>query len=117
MININTAPKMVLRSLCDEITPELADKLDEYRTKEGNDLSGSQWYKQVPGMADITIKPELITVKSNYFKIISTGNMNNMAKTLSGIVQRSTKNPSRSLNGGRINAANRIRSGYRPRHD
>ncbi|MGD0278793.1 MAG: type II secretion system minor pseudopilin GspK [Smithella sp.] len=89
MININTAPEMVLRSLCDGITPELADKIDEYRTTEGNNLSDPLWYKQVPGMADITIKPELITLKSNYFKIISTGNMDNMSKTLSGIVQRS----------------------------
>jgi general secretion pathway protein K len=87
-INMNTAPKMVLRSLADGISPELADRLDEYRTKEGNDLSGSQWYKQVPGMNGVTM-PELITVKSNYFKIISVGKMNNMAKTISGIVQRS----------------------------
>jgi general secretion pathway protein K len=88
LININTASKMVLRSLSDNISPDLADKLDEYRTKEGNILSDYQWYKSVPGMAGITIKPELITVKSNYFKIISVGKMNNMAKTISGIVQR-----------------------------
>jgi general secretion pathway protein K len=88
LININTAPKMVLRSLADGITAELADKLDEYRTKEGNDLSSPQWYKQVPGMADVNIPQGLITVKSNYFKIISTGKMNNMSKTITGIVQR-----------------------------
>jgi general secretion pathway protein K len=89
LININTAPKMVLRSLSDNISPDLADKLDEYRTKEGNDLSGNQWYKYVSGMEGINIPPELITVKSNYFKIISTGKMNDMARTISGIVQKS----------------------------
>jgi general secretion pathway protein K len=79
---------MVLRALSDEISAELADKMDEYRRKEGNDLSSPQWYKQVPGMENVTIKPELITVKSNYFKIISVGKMKNMAQSLSGVVKR-----------------------------
>jgi len=88
LININTAPKMVLRSLSDNISPELADKIDQYRTREGNDLSGNQWYKHVPGVEGVMIPQQLITVKSNYFKIISTGKMNNMSKTLSGVIQR-----------------------------
>jgi len=89
LININTAPKMVLRALSDGINAELADKMDEYRRKEGNDLSNPQWYKQVPGMAGVTIPPELITVKSNYFKIISVGKMKNMSQSLSGVVKKS----------------------------
>jgi general secretion pathway protein K len=88
-ININTAPKMVLRSLSDSISAELADGIDEYRRKEGNNLSSTQWYKQVPGMAGVTINPALIAVKSNYFKIISTGKMNNMGQSLSGVIKRS----------------------------
>jgi general secretion pathway protein K len=88
-ININTAPKMVLRALSEGISAELADKMDEYRRKEGNDLSSPQWYKQVSGMAGVTIKPELITVKSNYFKIISTGRMQNMAQSVSGVIKKS----------------------------
>jgi hypothetical protein len=63
--------------------------MDEYRRKEGNDLSSPQWYRQVPGMVGVTIKPELITVKSNYFKIISVGKMKNMEQSLSGVVKRS----------------------------
>jgi len=43
--------------------------MDEYRRKEGNDLSSPQWYKQVPGMESVTSRRGLITVKSNYFKI------------------------------------------------
>jgi len=89
VININTAPKMVLRALSPNIDAEAADRIDEYRRKEGNDLSSSQWYRQVPGMAGVTIKPELITVKSNYFKIISVGSMKNMTQSLSGVVKRS----------------------------
>ncbi|MEN6421481.1 MAG: type II secretion system minor pseudopilin GspK [Smithella sp.] len=91
VININTAPKMVLRSLSDGISPELADSIDEYRTKGENDLSSYQWYKNVSGMEAVTIAPEILTVKSNYFKIISTGKMNNMAKAISGVVKRTDR--------------------------
>jgi len=86
-INVNTAPKMVLRSLADGISLEIADKMDDYRTQEGNDLSGIKWFQD---MAGVTIKVDL-TVKSNYFKIISTGKMSNMAKTISGIVKKDKK--------------------------
>jgi general secretion pathway protein K len=88
-ININTAPKMVLRALSAAISAELADRMDEYRREEGNNLSSSLWYKQVPGMADVEISLGLITVKSNYFKIISVGKMKNMSQGLSGVVKRS----------------------------
>ena len=90
-ININTAPKMVLRALSDNITVELADKMDEYRRKDGNNLSTPAWYQLVPGMEGVTIKPELITVNSNYFKIVSVGKMKNMEQSLSGVVKRSGK--------------------------
>jgi general secretion pathway protein K len=86
-ININTAPKMVLRALSPDITIELADKMDEYRRKDGNDLSSTTWFLS---MAGVTIKPEIV-VKSNYFKIISVGKMNNMEQSLSGVVKRSGK--------------------------
>ena len=88
-ININTAPKMVLRALSAAISVELADRMDEYRREEGNDLSNPQWYKQVPGMADVVISPGLITVRSNYFKIISTGKTKNMSQSINGVVMRS----------------------------
>jgi general secretion pathway protein K len=89
VININTAPKLVLRALSASISAEMADRIDDYRRKESNDLSSPQWYKQVPGMAGVNISPELITVKSNYFKIISVGSMKNMEQSLSGVVKRS----------------------------
>ncbi|MBN1365093.1 MAG: type II secretion system minor pseudopilin GspK [Syntrophaceae bacterium] len=91
LVNINTAPKIILRSLNNRINPDLADRLDEFRMKEGNELSAIQWYKQVPGMEDITINQQLITVKSNYFKITSIGKMNNMSRTITGIVLRENK--------------------------
>jgi general secretion pathway protein K len=88
-ININTAPKMVLRALSPDINAEAADRIDEFRKNEANDLSTSDWYRKVAGLAGATIKAELITVKSNYFKIISTGKMKNMEQSLNGVVKRS----------------------------
>jgi general secretion pathway protein K len=87
-ININTAPKLVLRSLSDGITPEMADEMDEYRRKEGNNLSDLQWYKRVSGMDAVSMNPDLLTVKGSYFKIVSTGKMNDMNKTITAVVQK-----------------------------
>ncbi|HNY50773.1 MAG TPA: type II secretion system minor pseudopilin GspK [Smithella sp.] len=86
LVNINTAPKMVLRALAEEIDSDRADRMDEYRKQAGNDLSVVTWYKRVPGMESLELKQELITVKSNYFKIISSGKMKNMSRSISGVV-------------------------------
>jgi len=86
-ININTAPKMVLRALSPDINAEAADRMDEYRRKDGNVLSDTAWFLR---MASVPTGTE-ITVKSNYFKIISVGSMKNMEQSLSGVVKRSGK--------------------------
>lgn len=85
LININTAPKMVLRSLADGISVELADRMDEERRKEGTVLSSTEWFLKMA--TDMTI-PALITVNSNCFKIISTGKMNNMERNIVSVVKR-----------------------------
>lgn len=88
-ININTAPKMVLRALSSGITVELADKMDEYRRNKSNNLSSVDWYKNVSGMSNVMIKPELIEmVKSNYFRIYATGVADMMEQNISGVMQR-----------------------------
>lgn len=89
-ISINTAPKMVLRALSADITAELADQIDEYRRNKSNNLSSVNWYKQVPGIGNLTIKSELIEVaKSNYFRIDATGVADQMTQSVSAIMQRS----------------------------
>lgn len=89
-ININTAPKTVLRALSPGMTAELADKMDAYRKAKGNDLSGADWYKKVSGLENVTINPELIEVaKSNYFRIYSTGEADHMQQTVTGVIARS----------------------------
>lgn len=87
-ININTASTVILRVLNPEITEEMVSDMDEYRKNEDNDLTDISWYKNVTGMATISIDPDLITTKSNVFKIVSAGYFDNMTKTVTGIVDR-----------------------------
>ena len=70
-ININTAPKLVLASLSDDMDMELAENMIQYRNDDKNDLSSSQWTKDVSGMNDITLNQ--IGVSSTHFEIMSTG--------------------------------------------
>ena len=89
-VNLNTAPKMVLRALSDDVTEEAADKMDLYRRADGNDLSGVDWYRRIAGLENVEIKAEMIeNVKSNYFRIRSTGVAEQMEQTVSGVIQRS----------------------------
>jgi general secretion pathway protein K len=86
-INVNTAPVMVLRALSDFITPEVAQKMDEYRrNKENNDVLGSDWYTYYEESLGNIAK-----VQSNFFKIISSGKMNDMQQTITAILNKSEK--------------------------
>jgi len=90
-ININTAPKLVLRALSSNITVGLADQMDEYRREEVSKLSTTDWFFTKINVTDNVQKQQwniLIKVNSNYFKIISVGKMKNMQQGLSGIVKK-----------------------------
>lgn len=88
-ININTAHPKILASLSDEMNDELADNMIEYRNNEKNDCSDKNWYKDVPGMSDISLNN--ITVSSAYFEIISSASAINMQKTIKTIIKREKK--------------------------
>ena len=88
IININTAPKPVLKALSTEITDDAAARMDEYRKTEGADLSDPMWYKKITGAANISIDSRLITTKSDYFKITSRGKLGNMTGQVSGVIKR-----------------------------
>lgn len=90
-ININTAPALILRALDDAITEDMVIEMDEFRKDENNDLSNASWYKNVTGMANISILPELTTTKSNTFKIISTGYLDKMNSRITGVIERQSK--------------------------
>ena len=87
-ININTTPNLILKALSAEITDEMVSNMDEFRRNEENNLSKPRWYKKVAGMSGITIKPELISTKSNAFRITSTGYLNSISKRVSGVFKR-----------------------------
>jgi len=91
-ININTANPLVLRALSDRITEELAEEIVAYRMDDNNDLANPKWYKEVPGMVDITITDDVITTSSSHFKIISEGIKDTYRKQIEGIVERKDNN-------------------------
>ena len=85
-ININTAPKLVLRSLSPNMTLEATERLDNYRKTNGEDLVSPTWYqKVVPG---IVIDARLITTRSDYFRVSSVGVSGDMRVTVMGILVR-----------------------------
>jgi len=89
-ININTAPKMVLRALSVDITPERAEEMDNYRRDPANSLSDRIWYTKADTMSGITLADNLISIKSKNFRISSTGNLASMRETVSGVIERDT---------------------------
>jgi len=90
-ININTADIFILRSLSNDIDQERAEDMVEYRENEDNDLSDFKWYKNVPGMADVSIPDSLITTSSTYFEITSEGFKGSMRKKIEATVERKEK--------------------------
>ena len=87
-ININTAAPLVVRALSEQIDEDLVDAMIDYRMNEDNDLASNTWYKQVAGMADVSIPNALLTTSSANFEIISRGLKGAMTKQLKGVVER-----------------------------
>lgn len=87
-ININTAPKLVLRALSPDITTERADAMDNYRRDPANSLSDLTWYTKVDTMAGVKLAEGIISVKSRNFRIYSTGILASMRETVSGVIER-----------------------------
>jgi general secretion pathway protein K len=89
-ININTAPKPVLRALAAEMTDEDVDWLDEYRRDERNDLANPGWYQKLPRAVGINIPSALITTRSETFRITVVGLQGRMTERITGIIKRDT---------------------------
>ena len=90
-ININTADLLIVRSLSDDIDQERAEDMVAYRENEENDLSDFKWYKNVPGMADVSIPDSLLTTSSTYFEITSEGFKGSMSKKIEATMERKEK--------------------------
>jgi general secretion pathway protein K len=90
-ININTAPKAVLKSLSPSINEDYATQLIAYREDANNRdlLSGKKWYDKVlPGDIVMEIDSDMLVTESSFFQIISRAENNGMEKVLSATVQR-----------------------------
>jgi general secretion pathway protein K len=84
-ININTAPKPLLRALVVEMTDDEVDRLDKYRRDPRNDLTDPGWYHRV---SSITIPAGLIVTRSDIFRITSVGLQGHMSERITGVIKR-----------------------------
>lgn len=90
-ININTAPKSVLKALSPSMNEGLAAQLVAYREDEKNRelLNEKTWYtKELPGDVAMDIDSSMVVTESTFFQIISRAEHNGMEKVLSATVQR-----------------------------
>ncbi|HDR15464.1 MAG TPA: general secretion pathway protein GspK [Desulfobacteraceae bacterium] len=90
-VNINTAPPVVLWSLSDRMDFEMALDMASYREDENNDIQSTSWYKQVAGMADFSLDPDVVTVVSSHFEISSEGVKGQMRRGVSVVLEKSEK--------------------------
>ncbi len=101
-ININTAPMLVLRALSKDISRETAERMQEYRMSEGNDLTDVNWYVKIPGLSAGSISSGLISVKSDYFTITSTGILGNMKESVAGTVKKEQEKQTARLSSWKV---------------
>jgi general secretion pathway protein K len=87
-ININTAPKAVLRAMAGEMTDDMVDELEKYRRNQRNDLNDPIWYQKIPRLSGITLSAGLIVVRSDIYRIAVQGLQGRMSKRITGIVKR-----------------------------
>jgi general secretion pathway protein K len=87
-ININTAPRQVLKALAPGITESAAEEMELFRKKEGDRLSDPLWYKNVAGMETVNINSNILSVRSEVFSVSSTGVIGTLSRTVGGMVER-----------------------------
>ena len=88
-ININAAPLELLLALdpMGNMSDQAGNDMIEFRQDEDNKalLGNLNWYKSFSGSE---LEPDLITVKSNYFKVVVEATHENMTRTGTGILER-----------------------------
>jgi general secretion pathway protein K len=89
-ININTAPRPVLRALATEMADGELEWLDRYRRDARNDLAEAGWHQRIPRASGINILPQLIKINSEIFQITAVGLQGRMTGRITAVVQRQT---------------------------
>lgn len=92
-INIATADIPVLIAILPEDYEDYATEIYEYRIEKSsesyvNELTGTNWYKNVPGLEDLELDEQLITNSSDLFRITSTAKINDTILTITTIIRR-----------------------------
>ena len=92
-ININTADLPILVAMLPSGNEDLAKAIYEYRMETSDsvyihDLSSPTWYKNVPGVGDTKIDPNLITTSSDFFRIESMAKLKEMKIKITAVVKR-----------------------------
>ncbi len=92
-INLNVAPAYLIKILSPEIDEDMAEDLIKYRDDPSHEdeLSNPSWYKNVPGWGTLNLPDNIITVKSEYFKVKSTAKVRYSKKVTEAIVHREKK--------------------------
>jgi len=92
-ININTADVPVIAALLGLENKDLAQTLSEIRQEmmagsESQNFANPQWYREIPGFADVALNPNLITTASDVFRIKSEAAANETKTSVIAVVQR-----------------------------
>jgi general secretion pathway protein K len=90
-INLNAAPLPVLQALSEEMTPELAQELIDFREDRQNRevLASADWYRKVAGFpASVDLGADLLTVAGSYFQVQARADLHQYSRTGVGVVQR-----------------------------
>jgi general secretion pathway protein K len=92
-VNINAAPKRVLQSLCEQISPALAEMI--VRQRRLKPFANIAELKDVPGMTDniyYAIR-DTITVggKDRFYHVRSRGTVGGLTVTIEAVLQRNTR--------------------------
>jgi len=92
-ININTAALPVLAAILPTENQDLAQAIFDFRSETSNgayvnDLTAPDWYKNVPGAANLKIDSKLITTASDIFEIESSAELNGVKFSTVSIVHR-----------------------------
>lgn len=92
-ININTAEMPVLAALLPLENQDLIEAIKDFRqaaleSEEGYDFSNPGWYKEIPGLSDINLNTNLITVSSDIFRIESEAALHDQKLMTTAVVQR-----------------------------
>jgi general secretion pathway protein K len=96
MININTAPLLVLKALSDDITDEVFEDLDNFRKDQNNedDLKNISWIQNVAGSITFVAGT---TIKSTHFEITAIGKKDQMERTIRSIIKREANGDLKTL--------------------